>query len=70
MNLLLLVQWMDTQKEIAGTNRSTVVFLPNNPGAITNIADQIRDSILVAQAGGLKDAAATNGTPPRSSAHR
>lgn len=54
MNLLLLVQWMDTQKEIAGTDRSTVVFLPNNPGAITNIADQIRDSILVAQAGNVE----------------
>lgn len=68
MNLLLLVQWMDTQKEIAGTNRSTVVFLPNNPGAISNIADQIRDSILVAQAGGLDDAAATNGAPARQTA--
>lgn len=70
MNLLLLVQWMDTQKEIAGTDRSTVVFLPNNPGAITNIADQIRDSILVAQAGGLEDGAATNGSPRRPSAPR
>lgn len=67
MNLLLLVQWMDTQKEIAGTNRSTVVFLPNNPGAISNIADQIRDSILVAQAGGLEAGAAANGAPPRPS---
>lgn len=55
MNLLLLVQWMDTQKEIAGTDRSTVVFLPNSPSAISNISDQIRDSILVAQAGGLED---------------
>jgi regulator of protease activity HflC (stomatin/prohibitin superfamily) len=53
MNLLLLVQWMDTQKEIAGTDRSTVVFLPNSPGEMSNIANQIRDSILVAQAAGL-----------------
>jgi regulator of protease activity HflC (stomatin/prohibitin superfamily) len=53
MNLLLLVQWMDTQKEIAGTDRSTVVFLPNSPGEVSNIADQLRDSILVAQAGGI-----------------
>ncbi|MGE0134486.1 MAG: SPFH domain-containing protein [Dehalococcoidia bacterium] len=49
MNLLLLVQWMDTQKEIAGTDRSTVVFLPNSPGEIANIAAQLRDAILVAQ---------------------
>jgi regulator of protease activity HflC (stomatin/prohibitin superfamily) len=70
MNLLLLVQWMDTQKEIAGTDRSTVVFLPNNPGAISNISDQIRDSILVAQAGGLEDGAVANGTPTRSQTSR
>lgn len=55
MNLLLLVQWMDTQKEIAGTDRSTVVFLPNSPGEISNIADQIRNSILVAAASNLDD---------------
>lgn len=58
MNLLLLVQWMDTQKEIAGTDRSTVVFLPNSPGEISNIADQLRNSILVAQASNLDDSAA------------
>ncbi|MGE0227879.1 MAG: SPFH domain-containing protein [Dehalococcoidia bacterium] len=53
MNLLLLVQWMDTQKEIAGTDRSTVVFLPNSPGEIANIAAQLRDAILVAQSANL-----------------
>lgn len=53
MNLLLLVQWMDTQKEIAGTDRSTVVFLPNSPGEISTIAEQMRDSILVAQSANL-----------------
>lgn len=61
MNLLLLVQWMDTQKEIAGTDRSTVVFLPNSPGEISNIADQMRDSILVAQSANLGG----NGTPAK-----
>ncbi|MCC6236926.1 MAG: SPFH domain-containing protein [Dehalococcoidia bacterium] len=55
MNLLLLVQWMDTQKEIAGTNRSTVVFLPNSPGEISSIADQIRASILVAEAANVSN---------------
>ncbi len=65
MNLLLLVQWMDTQKEIAGTNHSTVVFLPNSPAAISNIADQLRDSILVAQAAGLEDGALAGAPTPR-----
>lgn len=69
MNLLLLVQWMDTQKEIAGTDRSTVVFLPNSPGAISSIAEQLRDSILVAQAGGVEAAVAdgARGAAPRPS---
>lgn len=61
MNLLLLVQWMDTQKEIAGTDRSTVVFLPNSPGEISSIAEQMRDSILVAQSANLGG----NGTPAK-----
>jgi hypothetical protein len=50
MDLLLLVQWMDTQKEIAAASRATVVFLPNNPGAVSEIAQQIRTSILSASA--------------------
>jgi regulator of protease activity HflC (stomatin/prohibitin superfamily) len=50
MEQLLLVQWMDTQKEIAANNRATVIFLPNNPGAMGDIADQIRTSMLSADA--------------------
>ncbi len=53
MDLLLLVQWMDTQKEIAGNNRATVIFLPNNPGAMSDIADQIRTSMMTADAANL-----------------
>lgn len=63
MNLLLLVQWMDTQKEIAGTNRSTVVFLPNSPGEISSIADQIRSSILVAEAANVSSQVPNRTTP-------
>ncbi len=63
MNLLLLVQWMDTQKEIAGTNRSTVVFLPNSPGEISSIADQIRASILVAEAANVSNQTPNRPTP-------
>lgn len=54
MDQLLLVQWMDTQKEIAANNRATVIFLPNAPGAVSEIADQIRTSMLVAQAADIR----------------
>lgn len=50
MDQLLLVQWMDTQKEIAANNRATVIFLPNNPSAVADVADQIRTSMLAALA--------------------
>ena len=39
----------ETKKLVA--DRSTVVFLPNSPGEIANIAAQLRDAILVAQSG-------------------
>ncbi len=55
MDQLLLVQWMDTQKEIAANNRATVIFLPNNPGAVSDIAEQIRISMLSVQAADLND---------------
>ena len=53
MDLLLLGQWMDTQKEIAAGSKSTVIFMPNNPGAVGDIAQQIRTSILSAEAANL-----------------
>lgn len=53
MDLLLLGQWMDTQKEIAAGSKSTVIFMPNNPGAVSDIAQQIRTSILSAEAANL-----------------
>lgn len=53
MDLLLLGQWMDTQKEIAAGSKATVIFMPNNPGAVSDIAQQIRTSILSAEAANL-----------------
>ena len=62
MDLLLLVQWMDTQKEIAANDRSTVIFVPNNPSAVADIGEQIRTSLFAAQAARL-DAAEARATP-------
>lgn len=63
MDLLLLVQWMDTQKEIAANDRATVIFVPNNPSAVADIGEQIRTSLFAAQAARL-DAAETRAAPP------
>ena len=50
INLLLLVQYMDTLKDIAANTRSNTLFLPHSPGALGELFEQIRNSVLVAEA--------------------
>ncbi|MDR0351631.1 MAG: SPFH domain-containing protein [Puniceicoccales bacterium] len=47
MEMVLLIQYIDTLKEIAGNSKSNVIFVPNSPGNLSSLADQIRESILV-----------------------
>jgi len=54
INLLLLVQYMDTLKDIAANTRSNTLFLPHSPGALGELFDQIRNSVLVAEAGSAR----------------
>jgi len=51
INLLLLVQYMDTLKDIAANTRSNTLFLPHSPGALGDLFQQIRNAVLVAEAG-------------------
>ena len=55
INLLLLVQYMDTLKDIAANTRSNTLFLPHSPGALGDLFAQIRDAVLVAGAAHAKD---------------
>jgi len=48
MDLVLLTQYFDTMKEIGATSKSSAVFLPHGPGAVKDIAGQIRDGFLQA----------------------
>lgn len=50
INLLLLVQYMDTLRDIAANTRSNTLFLPHSPGALGELFEQIRNSVLVAEA--------------------
>jgi regulator of protease activity HflC (stomatin/prohibitin superfamily) len=54
INLLLLVQYMDTLKDIAANTRSNTLFLPHSPGALGELFEQIRNSVLVAEAGSAR----------------
>ncbi|MDR2735363.1 MAG: SPFH domain-containing protein [Puniceicoccales bacterium] len=47
METVLLIQYIDTLKEIAGTSKSNVIFVPSSPGNLASLADQIRESIIV-----------------------
>jgi regulator of protease activity HflC (stomatin/prohibitin superfamily) len=47
MNLVLLTQYFDTLKEISTTAKTNTILLPHNPSGMSDIAAQIRESIIV-----------------------
>ncbi|KAF3444752.1 hypothetical protein FNV43_RR14445 [Rhamnella rubrinervis] len=48
LDMVLVTQYFDTMKEIGGTSKSSAVFIPHGPGAVRDIATQIRDGLLQA----------------------
>ncbi|GMH16839.1 hypothetical protein Nepgr_018680 [Nepenthes gracilis] len=46
MDMVLITQYFDTMKEISATSKSSAVFLPHGPGAVRDIATQIREGLL------------------------
>ncbi|XP_073149192.1 hypersensitive-induced response protein 1-like [Henckelia pumila] len=49
MDMVLVTQYFDTMKEIGATSKSSAVFIPHGPGAVKDIATQIRDGLLQAE---------------------
>jgi regulator of protease activity HflC (stomatin/prohibitin superfamily) len=49
MDMVLLIQYIDTLKEIAGSSKSNVVFVPHSPGNVSELSTQIRETIFAAQ---------------------
>ncbi|KAL8251273.1 hypothetical protein R6Q59_034966 [Mikania micrantha] len=49
MDMVLLTQYFDTMKDIGAASKSNAVFLPHGPGAVKDIASQIREGLLQAQ---------------------
>ncbi|OVA09072.1 Band 7 protein [Macleaya cordata] len=54
MDMVLVTQYFDTMKEIGATSKSSSVFIPHGPGAVRDVATQIRDGLL--QASGVAPA--------------
>ncbi|OIV90271.1 hypothetical protein TanjilG_08308 [Lupinus angustifolius] len=50
MDMVLVTQYFDTMKEIGASSKSSSVFIPHGPGAVRDIAVQIRDGLLQANA--------------------
>ncbi|XP_078153930.1 hypersensitive-induced response protein 1-like [Carex rostrata] len=49
MDMVLVTQYFDTMKEIGASSKSSAVFIPHGPGAVRDVATQIRDGLLQAQ---------------------
>ncbi|KAL1322667.1 hypothetical protein HN51_067660 [Arachis hypogaea] len=50
MDMVLVTQYFDTMKEIGASSKSSSVFIPHGPGAVRDVAEQIRDGLLQANA--------------------
>ncbi|KAG6654353.1 hypersensitive-induced response protein 1-like [Carya illinoinensis] len=48
MDMVLVTQYFDTMKDIGASSKSNSVFIPHGPGAVKDIAAQIRGGLLQA----------------------
>jgi len=46
LNLVLLTQYFDTMKDIGVSAGSKVILIPNGPGGLTDISEQLRNAII------------------------
>lgn len=46
MDMVLLIQYIDTLKEIGATAKSNVVFVPHTPGGLSSLGAQIRETVF------------------------
>lgn len=48
MNVVLMTQYFDMLKELGATSQNNTILVPHSPGAVTDLAGQIRDSMMAA----------------------
>jgi len=49
MDMVMMIQYIDTLKEIGGNSKSNVVFVPHSPGNVNDLSTQFRETIFSAQ---------------------
>jgi len=62
MTMVLMTQYFDTLKEIAGGNRSNTVMMPHTPNALNDLFAQFRDAIIT---GNVASSATTDSPAPK-----
>jgi regulator of protease activity HflC (stomatin/prohibitin superfamily) len=48
MNLILMTQYFDTLKDLGHASKTNTILIPHSPGALSDLAAQLRDSIITA----------------------
>ena len=48
MNMIILTQYLDTLRSIGSDSKSTTILIPHSPSAVNDLANQIRDSLIIA----------------------
>jgi len=49
MSMVLLTQYFDTLKEVAGTNRSNTILMPHTPNALGELMEQFRNTLITGE---------------------
>ena len=48
MDLIMITQYFDTMRDIGAHSKSSSVFIPHGPGAVADVATQLRNGLLQA----------------------
>jgi regulator of protease activity HflC (stomatin/prohibitin superfamily) len=49
MNLVLMTQYFDTLKDVGASSATNTILIPHSPGALKDLAAQLRDAMIVSQ---------------------
>lgn len=63
MAMVLLTQYFDTLKEVAGTNHSNTILMPHTPNALADLFEQFRNAVIVGDAAAKNATTLPGGTP-------
>jgi regulator of protease activity HflC (stomatin/prohibitin superfamily) len=68
MNLVLMTQYFDTLKEVSNSSRTNTILIPHSPSGMTELSEQIRNAMVIAQEIGQHgDATKMTPQPPKRS---